>query len=128
MSLLLHFKNRRQLKDDYGNEIVMFFNEDYVTNIAPLISSYAYNKVSRVNEDKRKAVVKHGIVSIKETMKLLSKNYKLDVTKFIRYGQQRGKDWDYLTLSEYKQNEHLVPKPKQKFINPRKRRRYVISK
>ena len=127
MSLLLHFKNRRELKDDYGNNIIMFFNEDFTTEIIPLISSYTYHKVSRVNEDKRKAIVNNGIVSIKETILLFKKNYKFNATKFIDYGQRKGKDWDYLTLSEYKENEHLVPKPKQKFINPRKRRRYAIS-
>ena len=126
-SLLIHYRNRKKLTDDYGNVIVMFFNENFYDNILPLMSAYKHHKVSRVSEDKRKAIFNNGIISIKETIKLLSENYKLELAKFIAYGQKKGKDWDYLTYSEFKENEHIIPKPKQKFINPRKRKRYVIS-
>ena len=127
--MLASFKRRKPIKDDFGNEVVMFFNEDFVDDIMPLMSSYRYNKVSRVNKnDKRKAVIRHGIVQIKASMKMLDENYKFNVEDFIRYGQTRGKNWDYMNLLEFNEQKHIIPTPKKKFMNPRKRRRYVISK
>ncbi len=127
--MLLSFKRRHQIKDDFGNKVVMFFNEDFVKEIMPLMSSYRYNKVSRVNKnDKRKAVIKHGIIQLKASMKLLDQNYKFNVEEFIRYGQTRGKNWDYMSLLEFNEQKHIIPKPKKKFMNPKRRRQYVISK
>lgn len=127
--MLASFKNRQQIKDDFGNEVVMFFNEQFVDDILPLMSSFTHHKMSRQNKnDKRKAVFRHGIVKIKESMELLATNYKLNVIKFIEYGQDQRKNWDYMQIEQYNEQKHIIPTPKKKFMNPKRRKRYVISK
>lgn len=127
--MLVSYKNRQRIKDDCGNEVVMFFNENFLDEIMPLMSSFRHHKMSRQNEnDTRKVVVKHGIVQIKESLKLLETNYKLNVIKFIEYGQDRKKNWDYMQIEQYNQQKHIIPKPKKKFMNLKNRSRYVVPK
>ena len=127
--MLATFRNRQRIEDDFGKVIVMFFNEDFVKDIIPLMSSYRHHKMSRVNKnDKRKAVVRHGIIQLKASMHLLDTNYKLDIEKFVAYGQDRGKNWDYMGVEEFDAQKHIIPVPKKKFINLKRRRRYVVSK
>lgn len=120
------FQNRKKIKDDLGNEVVMFFNENFVNDIVPLISSYTHHKISRVNkEDKRKTIKRNGIIQINKTLELLKSNYQFNVNNFIDYGQRRGKNWDSITIDEYNEQKHIIPTPKKKFINPKKRKSYV---
>lgn len=123
------FQNRKHITDDLQNEVVMFFNEDFVNEIVPLMSSYTHHKISRVNqEDKRKAITRNGVIQINKTLELLKTNYQFDVNKFIEYGQRRGKNWDSMSIEKFNEQKHIIPKPKQKFINPKKRKNYVNPK
>ena len=128
--MLVSYKNRKRIEDDYGKVVILFFNEDFIDDIMPLMSSYRHHKMSRVNQDdKRKAVFRNGIVQLKESMQLLDTNYKLDIEKFVAFGQDRKKNWDYMGIEEFDAEKHIIPMPKKKFMNLRKRRRqYVISK
>ncbi len=118
-----------RIKDDYGTTVIMLFNEDFMKDIMPLMLSYRHHKVSRVNKnDKRKAIIKKGIIQLKASMQLLETNYKLDIEKFITYGQNRGKNWDYMDIKSFDEQKHIIPKPKKKFMNPKRRRHHVISK
>jgi hypothetical protein len=120
------FQNRKRIKDDLGNEVVMFFNEDFINDIIPLISNYTHHKISRVNkDDKRKEITRNGIVQINKTIELLKTNYQFDVNKFIEYGQERGKNWYLMSIDKFNEQKHIIPTAKKKFINPKKRKPYV---
>ena len=121
------YKNKQILKDEYGVEIVMFFNENFIKEIVPLISAYRNSKLCKTNKEK-KLVNYNGIVSIKKTINFFKNNFKFNAVEFVEYGQRRRKYWDYMTIEKYESASNIMPKPKKKFINPKNRKRYVISK
>jgi len=105
----------------------MFFNEDFCKEIVALISAYRHSKFGKINTT-NKPVNYNGIVSIKNTINFYKNNFKFNVKEFVEYGQRRGKNWDYMPIEKYETASSIIPKPKRKFINPKNRNRYVISK
>jgi hypothetical protein len=128
LGLLASYKNKQEIKDEYGTTIVMFFNEDFVEEIIDLISKYRNSKLCKITDKLNTNGIQNGIVSIKNTIKFYKENYRFSVVKFVEYGQMRGKKWDYMRLTQYNEASNIIPKPKKKFINPKNRKRYVISK
>ncbi len=126
LSFSIAYKNKQRLKDDFGNEVMMFFNEDFLTEIMELCSKFTHSKYGRINEKLEPKKDNGGIFNIKKHIAFLSENFKFNVIDFIEYGQRRGKDWQYMNYLEYFINLPTIPKPKQKFINPKNRQRYVI--
>ena len=123
LSLLMAYKNKKVIEDDFGNKVMMFFNEKPL-EITSLIGKYKYHKVSRkkgtIEDD---IILRMGIIQLKESSENIEKNQKFNVLNFIEYGQDRGKDWQEINYELY---ISLMPKPKQKLINPKKRKKYVI--
>jgi len=105
----------------------MFFNEDFYKEIIDLISKYRNSKLGKITKANT-PVNYNGIVSIKNTMNFYKNNFKLNAIEFVEYGQKRGKYWDYMPMEKYETASSIIPKPKRKFINPKNRNRYVISK
>ena len=128
MGLLVSYKNKQNLKDDYGQEIMMFFNENFINEIISFLSSYKYSKYCKISKKDKEVFNKNGLLNIKNTLSFYKENFKLNVIEFIEYGQRRGKNWDYITIQEYENAKEIIPKPKKKFINPKRRKRYATPK
>lgn len=124
----MSYKNKQKLKDDYGTEIVMFFNENFTTEIISFMSAYRHSSYCKVSDKEEKTLSINGLLSIKNTIKFYKENFKLNIKEFVEYGQRRGKNWDYIDIEKYETAKSIIPKPKKKFINPKRRKRYVISK
>jgi menaquinone-dependent protoporphyrinogen IX oxidase len=123
LSFLMAYKNKKEIKDEYGNKIIMFFNE-HPRDISILMGKYKYNKLSRksgtINED---IMLKDGIIQLNQSLKNVEKNHKFNVLNFVEFGQRRGRNWQEFNYDLYYK---LMPKPKRKIINPKKRKKYVI--
>jgi len=129
LSFLIHYKNKRRIKDQFDNEVMMFFNEDFVSEIMLLISKFTHSNFGKQNKQTEKRKYKKTeIFNIKKEIEYLESNFKFNVIEFIEYGQERGKNWQYIDYQEYQKIKPEEPKQKIKFINPNNRSRYVISK
>lgn len=128
LGLLVSYKNKQNLKDDYGQEIMMFFNENFIDEIISFLSSYKYSSYCKISKKDKTVFNKNGLLSIKNTLSFYKENFKLNIIKFVEYGQRRGKNWDYITIEQYNEAKNIIPKPKKKFINPKKRKKYVTPK
>jgi hypothetical protein len=97
---------------------MMFFKENFVHEMIPLIAKFRYSKLGRTKE---KPAVTNPFESMNFAEEIADSiaNHKLNILRFVEFGQSRGKDWYQM---DYKEYEEIAPKVthKKKFLKPRK--------
>ena len=106
----------------------MFFNENFTEDIVPLATSFRHSNYCKTTDNKRYEVKEDQLVNLSQLLYYFKNNYKFNVIEFIEYGQRRGKKWEYMKAEEYSEASSILPKPKKKFINPKRRRVYAFPK
>ncbi len=117
LGLSIHYRNKEIMFDDFGNVVMLFFNES-PSDIKVLTSKFTKSKLGIKNTATR---IDSKFLSkdfIEDTFEEMSSN-SFNVIDFIQFGQTRKRDWDYLDYKEYLE---IAPKPKykKKFLKPRR--------
>jgi hypothetical protein len=116
------------LRDDYNNAIVLFTNYK-PSVIKKWLMIYKYSKHCRIDYEEPLVIESPNVDAIKEAASefpgvkfpvavKFTKEFKLDIIKFVNYLGKQGYDIVYKTKAEYEKDNPV----KQPFIRPKRKK------
>ena len=130
-SILLRYRNKLFLQDSFDNEIVLLFNEER-KEVSLLMTKYGKANSEHLVKPHR-IITQHFseefIHAVKQKHEYVGRDYiplgigpvvkrLVNSLEFIEHEIKKGRDWVFFHRKEW---EDMQPKPKRKFIKPRKR-------